>query len=134
MYTYKTVVKLHDTDAAGLIFFSNQFKMVHEAYETLLESIGLGFATLIRKKDYFLPIVHAEADYQRPLFVGDRLVISVAVEHIGKTSFTFTYTLKRDSELVGTAKTVHVTVDKKTKKKIPLPREMRKAVELIQKN
>ena len=134
MYTYKTVVKLHDTDAAGLIFFSNQFKMVHEAYETLLESIGLGFATLIRKKDYFLPIVHAEADYKRPLFVGDRLVISVAVEHIGKTSFTFTYTLKRDSELVGTAKTVHVTVDKKTKKKIPLPREMRKAVELIQKN
>lgn len=134
MYTYKTTVKLHDTDAAGLLFFSNQFKMVHEAYETLLESIGLGFATLIRKKDYFLPIVHAESDYKKPLFVADRLTIEVTVEHIGKTSFTFAYTLRRDNEIVGTAKTVHVTVDKKTQKKVPLPKEMRKAVELIKQN
>ena len=74
MYTYQTKIKLHETDAAGLLFFSNQFKLVHDAYEELLETIGLGFAELIRNKDYFLPIVHAEADFKLPLFVDDERV------------------------------------------------------------
>ncbi len=40
MFTYKTKISLHDTDAAGIIFFANQFKIVHDAYEDLLESFG----------------------------------------------------------------------------------------------
>ncbi|MCA9407426.1 MAG: acyl-CoA thioesterase, partial [Candidatus Omnitrophica bacterium] len=62
MYTYQTKIKLHETDAAGLLFFSNQFKLIHDAYESLLESLGLSFQELIRNKNYFLPIVHAESD------------------------------------------------------------------------
>ena len=57
MYLYKTIIKLHDTDAAGILFFSHQFEIIHDAYETLLEKIGFGFAELIRHKDLFLPIV-----------------------------------------------------------------------------
>jgi len=122
MHTYKTKIKLHETDAAGLLFFSNQFKIVHDAYETLLEEMGFGFACLLKQKDYFLPIVHAEADYKVGLFVGDEITITIHVEKIGETSFTFIYELhKDDGELVGTAKTVHVTMDKKLRKKIPLP-------------
>ena len=56
MYIYQTKIKLHDTDAAGILFFANQFKMVHDAYEGLLEMIGFGFAELIRHKNFFLPI------------------------------------------------------------------------------
>ena len=79
MYVYQTKIKLHETDAAGLIFFSNQFKLMHDAYESLLETIGFGFSDLIRKCDFFLPIIHAEADYKKPLFVGDVLEIQVKV-------------------------------------------------------
>ncbi len=132
MYIYKTIIKLHQTDAAGLLFFSHQFEIIHDAYESLLETIGFGFAVLIKHKDYFLPIVHAQADYKAPLFVGDRVTIQVKVEHIGTTSFTFGYTLLNDrNKLVGTAKTVHVTMAKKSQKKIPLPRDMRKAIEKL---
>ena len=132
MYTYQAKIKLHDTDAAGLLFFSHQFELVHDAYEALLESIGLGFAELIRHKDYFLPIVHAEADYKLPLFVGDRVMIEVSVAAIGTTSFTFAYQLLNEKKkLVGTAETVHVTTDKKSRKKIPLPSDMRQAIEKI---
>ena len=128
-YNYKTVIKLHDTDAAGILFFSHQFEMIHDAYESLLEKIGFGFAKLIKDKDYFLPIVHAESDYKRPLFVGDRITIQVGVESIGTTSFGFFYKLFNEKkQLVGTARTIHVTVNKKTKKKIPLPADMRRAI------
>lgn len=130
MYVYKTKIKLHETDAAGLLFFSHQFKIIHDAYESLLEKIGFGFADLIREKDFFLPIVHAESDYKMPLFVGDALEIRITVENLGRTSFTFAYELRNARKrLVGTARTVHVTVDKKTRKKIPLPQGLRKRIE-----
>ena len=135
MSTYKTTIKLHDTDAAGILFFSHQFEIVHDAYESFLEKCGVGFPILIRQKKYFLPIVHAEADYKAPLFVGDRITVQVALEHVGTTSFTFVYKLlNQKRRVVGTARTVHVTIDKKTKKKIPLPTEMRRAIEKLKRS
>jgi len=132
MYTYNTTIKLHETDAAGLLFFSNQFKLIHDAYETLLEEIGFGFGELIRSKDYFLPIIHAQADYKRPVFVGDILEIQVRVTDVGETSFTFEYDLLNASkEVVGTAKTVHVTMNQATNQKIPLPNDMRLKIESL---
>lgn len=134
MYTYKTKIKLHETDAAGLLFFSNQFKLIHDAYESLLEKYGVGFAKLIREKSHFLPIVHAEADYKAPLFVDEQITIQVTVQNVGTTSFSFAYKLlNAKKQVVGTGLTVHVTTDKKTRKKIPLPREMRAAIERIAK-
>ena len=130
MYIYQTKIKLHETDAAGLLFFSNQFKIVHDAYESLLETIGFGFSELIRHKSFFLPIVHSEADYKLPLFVGDLIEIQITVANVGRTSFTFAYTLLDTSQrIVGTAKTVHVTMDKKNQTKIPLPPDLRAKIE-----
>jgi len=83
---------------------------------------------MLKGKSYFLPIVHAESDYKTPLFVGDKIAIAVKVGHIGNTSFSFLYTLKRGKTLVGTAKTVHVTINQKTRKKIPLPSTLRSAL------
>lgn len=132
MFTYKTIVKLHETDAAGLLFFSQQFKLFHDAYEELLDRLGFGFSTLFKKKNYFLPIVHAAADYKKPLFVGDRLNIDVTVGHIGETSLSFTYRLLNDKKIVvGTGKTVHVAISRKTGKKIPLPKEIRTALKKV---
>jgi 1,4-dihydroxy-2-naphthoyl-CoA hydrolase len=126
MYTYQTKIKLHQTDAAGLLFFSHQFEIVHDAYESLLEKIGFGFASLIREKDFFLPIIHAECEYKAPLFVEDLIEIQVKVEKVGKTSFTFVYKLVNSKGiLVGTARTTHVTMNKETQKKITLPSDMR---------
>lgn len=130
MHIYQHKLKLHETDAAGILFFSNQFKIVHDAYETLLEEIGFGFAELLKNRSFFLPIVHAEADFKKPLFVGDVIEIQITVENVGNTSFTFAYKLlNAKQELVGTARTVHVTIDKKTHQKIPLPAEMRSKID-----
>lgn len=132
MFTYKTKIRLHDTDAAGIIFFANQFKLIHDAYEDLLEKFGWSFKTMLKNTKYFLPIVHAESDYKIPVFVGDKIAITIKVGHIGTTSFSFEYTLKRGKTLVGTAQTVHVTIDQKTRKKIPLPPAIRSALKKLQ--
>ncbi len=132
MYIYQTKIKLHETDAAGILFFSQQFKMVHDAYEGLLEKIGFGFPELLKNKDFFLPIVHAESDFKMPLFVGDLIEIQVFVADVGQTSLTLSYKLfNLKQELVGTAQTVHVTINKISRQKIPIPKEMREKIEAI---
>ncbi len=134
MYVYQTKIKLHETDAAGLLFFTNQFKIIHDAYESLMETIGYDFAQLIRDRDIFLPIVHAESDYRAPLFVGDTVSIQVSIDKIGKTSFSLAYKLlNAKQKLVGTGRTVHVAVNKSTRKKIILPKDLRAKIQKLSK-
>src|SRR3972149_10284133 len=113
MYTLQTVVRLHDTDAAGLLFFANQFKMAHDAYESFLEHLGFSFARVLRDEDFLLPIVHAEADYKERLRAGDRLAVRVKIEKIGDSSFVLSYDLLAAGDRsVGTVQTGHVCTDK----------------------
>lgn len=127
MYIYETKIQMHHTDAAGVLFFGDQFKMIHDAYQAMFESAGVRFADMFREKEYYLPIVHAESDFKRPLYVGDKILIEVETENTGSTSFTLIYKLLNENgDTVGTAKTVHVSVDAKTKEKTPLPEKIKK--------
>ncbi len=125
MYRFETTVRLHHTDAAGLLFFAAQFHLAHDAYESWMESIGYAFAPLLRTSPLVLPIVHAEADYKAPLSTGDRLTIEMTAEHIGEHSFVLAHRLLRGTQEVGTAKTVHVLVDKRNGEKQPLPDKLK---------
>ncbi|MBK7142940.1 MAG: acyl-CoA thioesterase [bacterium] len=126
MFIHQTTIRLHHTDAAGLLFFADQFKLAHDAYESFMESIGYPFAPLLRTSQYLLPIVHAEADYGAALSTGDKITIQVTAERVGDTSFTLTYRLLRDgNEPVGSVKTVHVLVDKRTGQTLTLLPDLR---------
>jgi len=130
MYTLKTSIRLHDTDAAGLLFFAHQFKLAHDAYEGFMEEIGFGFASIIREAGFLVPIVHAEADYKTGLSVGDKVTIRLRTVNVGNSSFTLAYDLLDSGDrAVGSVKTVHVCMDKETRKKKPLPDGLRRALE-----
>ncbi len=133
MYTKKYKIRMHDTDAAGVTFFASQFRIAHEAYEEFADKLGFGFGKLLEKNKYFIPIVHAEADYKCPLSIGTTIKINLAVEHVGKHSYTIAYSLEKSDLLhktiVGTAKTVHVVIDARTEKKTAIPKNIRYALE-----
>jgi 1,4-dihydroxy-2-naphthoyl-CoA hydrolase len=130
MFIAKNVVRMHDTDMAGILFFANQFRFVHDALEDFCENEGLGFDRLFHEENFVFVIVHAEADYKATLRVGDKLEVHLTVENVGNSSFTIEYKIyKKNAILAGTAKTVHVTLDAKSRKKIPIPVELRKILE-----
>jgi 1,4-dihydroxy-2-naphthoyl-CoA hydrolase len=132
VFEFRTSVRLHHTDAAGLLFFADQFRLAHDAYETFMESVGFPFAPLLRSGEFLLPVVHAEADFKGMLQTGDKLLIQVRAERIGDTSFTLAYTiLRNDTELVGSVKTVHVLVNRSNMQKLPLQPKLRSALEKI---
>lgn len=126
MFTAKNKVRMHDTDMAGILYFANQFRFVHDAFEDFVEMEGITFQQVLQKEDFLFVIVHVEADYLGHLTIGDNLDIHVSVENIGNSAFTILYYIyKKNGFLVGKAKTVHVTLDKATRKKMPIPEHLK---------
>lgn len=127
-FRFETAVRLHQTDAAGLLFFARQFDIVHDCYESFLEKSGHSFAQIIRTADYLLPIVEASGQYRAALFAGDRLTISMSCERISDHSFILAYEITRDDTIVGSARTVHVCIDAASRTKKGLPQSLRAAL------
>jgi 1,4-dihydroxy-2-naphthoyl-CoA hydrolase len=131
-FQYETTIKLYDTDAAGLLFFGHQLRIVHDAYQAFMEASGFNFGEIFRQGEILVPIVHAEADYLEPLAVGDVLTIMMSATRISEHSFTLNYDLKRtDLTSVGRVQTVHVTVDRASGEKTVLPALLREALQKI---
>lgn len=130
MFIAKNKVRLHDLDMAGRIYFPRQFRFAYEALEDLVASEEYGFDYVFHKAEFVFAVVHCEADYFAGLSVGDEIDTHVTIERIGNTSFTVFYHLYRgDKILVGTAKTVHVVIDKMTQQKMPIPADLRSKLE-----
>lgn len=120
---------MHDTDMAGILYFAKQFRFAHDALEDFVHSFGYNFKNVFELNDFVFVIRHVEADYLLPVTLGDKLEIHVSIENIGTSSFTVKYDIYRDEILVGMAKTVHVTLTRTTRKKIPIPQEFKKHLE-----
>jgi len=124
MYKNDYVVKLPDTDAAGILFFANYIKSAHEAYESFMEEIDYSLRYIIDDSDIFILIAHAEADYKSSLRLEDRYSIDINVFKIGKTSFGLNYSFVKDQKEIAVVKTIHVVTDKKTGKPQRLPEKL----------
>lgn len=122
MFTANVKVYFYDADPAGIIFYASIFKYVHAAYEDFLRSLSTE-RNFFFDRDYILPIMHAEADYVRPIRVGDELRVEVNVSLLKNSSFEITYRFYKDNEFTAMAKTVHVCVLKEKFEKIELPKD-----------
>ena len=125
---YSFRVRLHDIDAAGVMFFGHLFRHAHDAYESFMAGLGWPLADLIRT-GVRLPLVHAEADYRQPLCLGEEIQVEVACEDVGRSAFTIGYRFcDVQGGLRATARTVHVHLGPDSVGKAPLPEAIRSAL------
>jgi 1,4-dihydroxy-2-naphthoyl-CoA hydrolase len=130
MFKYETMIKIYDVDAAGVLFFANQFRLVYDAYEAFLNEIGFPVQKIINESSFLLPVVSAKPDYKAPLYVGDVILINIDVKDIGDSSITLSHQIYKDSKiLVGEGETVHVSIDKTTSKKMKFPQDLIEAID-----
>ncbi len=120
-YHHCMTVRMYDTDAAGILYFGNQFRFAHDAFETIMAKSGFSFQQFFDHEPFLFVIVHAESDYLASLHVGDDIIVTTWVDHIGTTSFQVVYDIAKGPDIVGRVKTVHVCIDKQTRKKRPIP-------------
>ena len=125
MYTVSRTILLRDSDAAGVLFFARYLALAHDAYEAFMMDHGVSFGHQVREGAFIMPIVHAESDHRRPLWVGDCFTIHLHTSKIKSRAFTIHYEFRLpDGELAATCQTTHVAVNKATGRAIPIPPEI----------
>ena len=112
---------LRDTDAAGVTFFAAYFTLAHQTYERYLYQKQLGLQHWLNR--VHLPIVHSDASYKAPLFLGDPVCISMGTTKLGKRSFRLHYRFHawQNEKWVWVAdvSTTHVAVENKKARELP---------------
>jgi 1,4-dihydroxy-2-naphthoyl-CoA hydrolase len=120
-FTYYYTVRFQDTDAAGVVYFANVLRICHEAYEVSLAASSINLKSFFTNQSIAFPIVHASADFLRPLYCGDNLMISLLAEKIGLDKFEISYEIIVDEVIVAKAITRHVCIDVSSRIKQELP-------------
>jgi YbgC/YbaW family acyl-CoA thioester hydrolase len=131
-FEHRVRVRFYQADPAQVLYFGRIFELVGDAYEELMRAAGFDVEALLRLEKYATPIVHCEADYRRPMRVGEPLVVRVLVEQVGASSVTMGYAIVgEDGETRATAQVVHVWVDGATFRKAELPIEARRIFDAL---
>ena len=124
-------VRFGETDAAGVVHFLQLFKWCHEAWEESLERYGIDLKdifpttqSILSKQDVSLPVVHCEANYSKPLYVGDSINIELYPEKVNDSSFILRFQFKKNGEQIGTTNIKHVSINPITRKKCPLSKQI----------
>lgn len=114
-------IPFHLGDPAGILFFGHVFSLTHQAYEQfVIQKMNCSWQDWFQNPHWFVPIRHTEAQYNSPIYVGQKCIFKLSIDSIGRSSFTLLTHLsqQRDCCLV---KTTHVFCDSKTKQKMPIP-------------
>jgi 1,4-dihydroxy-2-naphthoyl-CoA hydrolase len=134
-FDYSRTVVFRDTDAAGVVYFTNVLSMCHEAYEASLASVGIDLKLFFGKAKMAFPIAHASVDFCRPMFCGDRLTIQMTPKQSKPDEFEITYQIisaeaisKIDLSVtpicLAKAFSRHVCIDSMSRSRTPLPSEI----------
>ena len=127
-FTRTTKIGLHHTDAAGLLFVSQLFTLAYETFDAWLETLGVSVAWIIQESGFLFPYIHAEADFLEGMTVGQTVTIELSVEKMSRSSLTLNFLFYVGECQTACAKTVHVSMSKKTNSKIDLPEVLRKSI------
>jgi len=120
-------IRLHHTDAAGLIFFPRLFDLVQEVLETVMLERGASIGQRLEGDGPIMPIARCEADFKRPLRLGDQVTVEMSCERVGEKSISFAYRfVDAAGEEAALARTVHVGMDRRTGQSVALTDEMRR--------
>ena len=127
----KRTVRFGETDAAGVVHFLELFRWCHETWEESLEKYGIVLqeifpTTQINKSEInvALPVVHCEANYFQPLYVGDSINTELYPEKINHFSFLIRFKLKKNGEQIALVKIKHASINKITRRKCSLPKQI----------
>ena len=125
MTRHRVTVRLHHTDAAGVLFYGRLFELAQEALEEALAAGGVPLAELLREGELRLPVVHADADYTAPVRAGDVLEVRLAFQAGDRSLRVGADFFDAAGGQVASVRVVHAAVDQATGTAVPLPDAVR---------
>ena len=99
-YHYRRRVHFQETDAGGLIHFSNYFRYMEEAETEFLYAVAEQVGVRAGDKFFAAPRVAASAEFIRPVRFGDMLDCHLRIAHKGRSSIRYEVSFKLEGEEV----------------------------------
>ena len=135
-FTIEERVRWGDVDAARIIFYGSYIRFFEIAETELFRAVGMPYGKVFDELDIWLPRVHLECDFHRAAQMDDLLEVSVYVGKVGRTSLRLNFEVRRknddgeiEEEPMATAHFVLVSTDREDLKPVPVPEELRRALE-----
>ncbi|MCB8820824.1 acyl-CoA thioesterase [Microvirga rosea] len=123
-------VRFSHCDPAGIVYFARYFDILNGVVEDwFCECLGIDYHDMIGPRRTGLGFVSAGAEFTKPGFMGDHLDCAIVIERIGRSSLTFHIHATRAEEPILVARMVMVTTSLETHRSIPLPDDLRAALE-----
>lgn len=124
------LVRFSHCDPAGIVYFARYFDICNGVVEDWFrEALGIDYHDMIGPRRIGLGFVSATAEFSKPGFMGDILECAVTIQRIGRTSLTFHIHASREGEAIWVARLVMVTTSLENHRSIPLPDDLRAALE-----
>tara|TARA_B100000965_G_scaffold340343_1_gene308558 strand:+ start:402 stop:854 length:453 start_codon:yes stop_codon:yes gene_type:complete len=128
---FKRTARFGETDSAGVVHFLQLFKWCHESWEESLEKYGIPLQDIfptsqidISQLDVALPVINCEANYFKPVYVGDIVNIELYPEKKSDDSFILRFELTKNGKQIGMTKIQHVSINPITRKKCLLSKQI----------
>ena len=118
-------VQFYETDAAGIVHFSNYFRYMEEAEHALWRAAGLTIAR--QNSEVGWPRVNVSFEYSRPLRFEEEFEAHIQIVEIAAKRIRYTCTLSSNGALVATGTMTIVCVARRPNqpmKSIPIPPEI----------
>lgn len=132
-FTARQPIRFEHCDTAGIVFFARYFTMMQGAVEEWFAAeLGLDYADIIQRRRVGLGYVRAECDYVKPARLGDVLSLTLLIGSIGRSSIQLAFHGHRGGEPVLVGRLVLVTTDINEAASIPIPADIRDAVDSYQ--
>lgn len=130
LFTVDIPVRFQHSDPAGIVFYPRYFEMINQVVEDwFAEALGVDFRTLHGEHLCGVPTVRIESDFKRPSRLGEVLTFSLGVAALGKSSFSLDLCASCQGEERLRAKAVLAYVRLGDLGPLPIPRELRLAME-----
>ncbi|HEX7439362.1 MAG TPA: thioesterase family protein [Caldimonas sp.] len=125
------LIRFSDCDPAGIVFYPQYFVMFNALVEDwITEDFGIGYGALVMERRVGLPTVRLEADFSAISRLGDRVTLALEVERLGTRSLTLALRCEgADGVPRMTMRQVLVATSLDTHRAIPLPADLRAAIE-----
>lgn len=130
LFSIRRRIEFGNCDPAGIVFFVEFFRMCTTLFEQwFTDHLGISFTEEFFVHDHMFPVVHTDADFKKPLRMGDQLDIEFVLTKLGRSSIHYTCVGRNDGDEVFSIKFVNSMGQRSTGQSIEIPETMRAVME-----
>lgn len=107
-FTMKRRIQFAETDMAGVLHFSNYYRLMEEIEHEFWRSLDTSVLAKLGNLEVSWPRVATRCEYFSPARFEDEITLSLKVTHVGDRSTTYEVEFHRDSKRLAMGKVTAV--------------------------